>query len=576
MYNIENNSILIDNETFSYKKTIRDNSVYRSIIIGIIIFLLNNLVKNFSNSEIVLGLSPKFKILLFIISLISSLFVTILISKTCKKISLIIPSIFLYFLFLTNCYIQFRQDNGNANITGELNQNSDSSTISGSDSGSDSDSDGSDSNGQFNNDINKQILVTVISIVSLIMSPFFIQYFWVSTMEFIIKISNQSNIGLHFGIILGLPDFLDSLFSFLVKHFTLNNYYEFGLIFIIPIIILILLLGKTSITCNKFDKICFDSNNFFDGKQIQYQQYHNQQQQHHHNQQQQHDNIQIQNNESIPLPTSIQVKSNPIISIIKLMKKKEFIHMVPVILLYGFIGNWLNYELFDEIILGYKATTQFIIISHLISSCLCFTIFGYFSDKFKRTLILISVLLVGIIGSVINVLVIYYEIELFEKNTSLYFSSLLFIQMIYYLIGIQIYSHISHLFEDKFNSLYSSSSGAGAGAGAGAEISSAIIFSSNYSFLSSELSIPIPELFSYYSPLSISAAIKFTQIFGSSILYFVYNWSTFFIRFIVFIVLLIIGILSFIHSIKHFSKKSNQFKQFLILNSNDDEEYNGF
>ncbi|KAM9942583.1 hypothetical protein ACTFIT_005969 [Dictyostelium discoideum] len=566
MYNIENNSILIDNETFSYKKTIRDNSIYRSIIIGIIIFLLNNLVKNFSNSEIVLGLSPKFKILLFIISLISSLFVTILISKTCKKISLIIPSIFLYFLFLTNCYIQFRQDNGNANITGELNQNGDISTISGSSSS------GSNIDGQFKNDINKQILVTVISIVSIIMSPFFIQYFWVSTIEFIIKISNQSNIGLHFGIILGLPDFLDSLFSYLVKHFTLNNYYEFGLIFIIPIIILILLLGKTSITCNKFDKICFDSNSFFDGKQIQYQQY--QQHHHHHQQQQQHHNNQIQNNE-IPLPRSIQIKSNPIISTIKLMKKKEFIHMVPVILLYGFIGNWLNYELFDEIILGYKASTQFIIISHLISSCLCFTIFGYFSYKFKRTLIIISVLLVGIIGSVINVLVIYYEIELLEKNTSLYFSSLLFIQMIYYLIGIQIYSHISHLFEDKFNSLYSSSS-ASATAAAGAEISSAIIFSSNYSFLSSELSIPIPELFSYYSPLSISAAIKFTQIFGSSILYFVYNWSTFFIRFIVFIVLLIIGTLSFIHSIKHLSKKSNQFKQFLILNSNDDEEYNGF
>ncbi|KAM9978181.1 hypothetical protein ACTFIY_011924 [Dictyostelium cf. discoideum] len=574
MYNIENNSILIDNETFSYKKTIRDNSLYRSITIGIIIFLLNNLVKNFSNSEIVLGLSPKFKILLFIISLISSLFVTILISKTCKKISLIIPSIFLYFLFLTNCYIQFHQDNGNANITGELNQNNDSgSTISGSGSGSNSD--GSD-NGQFKNDINKQILVTVISIVSIIMSPFFIQYFWVSTMEFIIKFSNQSNIGLHFGIILGLPDFLDSLFSFLVKHFTLNNYYEFGLIFIIPIIILILLLGKTSITCNKFDKISFDSNSFFDGNQIQYQQY---QHQHHHyqhqqQQQQQHQqqqgNIQIQNNE-IPLPTSIKVKSNSMFSTIKLMKKIEFIHMVPIILLYGFIGNWLNYELFDEIILGYKANTQFIIISHLISSCLCFTVFGYFSDKIKRNLILISVLLIGIIGSVINVLVIYYEIELFEKNTSLYFSSLLFIQIIYYLIGIQIYSHISHLFEDKFNSLYSSSSSSSSSSSpaAAAEISSAIIFSSNYSFLSSEL-------FSYYSPLSISAAIKFTQIFGCSILYFVYNWSTFFIRFIVFIVLLVIGTLCFIHSIKQFSKKSKQFKQFLILNSNDDEEYNGF
>ncbi|KAN0000181.1 hypothetical protein ACTFIZ_000621 [Dictyostelium cf. discoideum] len=562
MYNIENNSILIDNETFNYKKTIRDNSIYRSIIIGIIIFLLNNLGKNFSNSEIILGLSPKFKLLLFIISLISSLFVTILISKTSKKISLIIPSIFLYFLFLTNCYIQFHQNNGNANITGELNQNNDSSSSSSSKiSGSSNNSDSID-NGHFKNDINKQILIIVISIFSIIMSPFFIQYFWVSTMEFIIKISNQSNIGLHFGIILGLPDFLDSLFSYLVKNFTINNYYEFGLIFIIPIVILILLLGKTSITCNKFDKIYFD--NFIDGKPIHYQQQQQQQQEQNH--------VQIQNNE-IPLPQSIQLKSSSmIISTIKLMKKKEFIHMIPIILLYGFIGNWLNYELFDEIILGYKTTTKFIILSHLISSCLCFTVFGYFSDKFKRNLILISILLVGIVGSVINVLVIYYEIALFEKNTSLYFTSLLFIQMIYYLIGIQIFSHISHLFEDRFNSLYSSSSSSSSSSAA--ELSSAIIFSSNYSFLSSELSIP--ELFSYYSPLSISAAIKFNQIFGSAILYFVYNWSTFFIRFIVFIVLLILGTLCFIHSIKHFSKKSKQFKQFLILNSNDDEEYNGF
>ncbi|KAN0012629.1 hypothetical protein ACTFIU_007938 [Dictyostelium citrinum] len=549
MYNIENNSILIDNGTFNYKKTIRDNSIYRSILIGIVIFLLNNLVKNFSNSEIILGLSPKVKILLFSISLISSLFVTVLISKTCKKISLIIPSIFLYFLFLTNCYIQFHQNNSDANATGELVVNENE--------GIDSSSGSINQNTIYNNDINKEILVTVISIISIIISPFFIQYFFISTMEFIIKMSNQSNIGLHFGIILGLPDFLDSLFSYLVEHFTMNNYYEFGLIFIIPIIILILLLGKTNITCDKFDKICYDSTSFLKENQIQ--------------QNLQINHLQIQNNQ-IPLPSlSIQLKRNSIISTIKLMKKKEFIHMIPIIILYGFIGNWLNYELFDEIILGYKTTTSFILISHLVSSSLCFTFFGFFSDKIKRNLIMISILLVGIIGSVINVLVIYYKIELFENNTSLYFTSLLFIQLIYYLIGIQIYSHISHLFEDKFNSCSSSSSSSSS-----SSLSSAIIFSSNYSFLSSELSNPIPEIFSYYSPLCISAAIKFIQILGSSILYFVYNWSTFFIRFIVFITLLVIGTLLFVHSIRFHSKKLKQFNQFKILNSNDDEEYNGF
>ncbi|KAN0041718.1 hypothetical protein ACTFIV_004264 [Dictyostelium citrinum] len=542
MYNIENNSILIDNETFNYKKTIRENSIYRSILIGIVIFLLNNLVKNFSNSEILLGLSPKVKILLFLISLTSSLFVTVLISKTCKKMSLIIPSIFLYFLFLTNCYIEFHQNNGKANVTGELNDNENDEISS---SGS------INHNTIYNNDINKEILVTVISIISIIMSPFFIQYFFISTMEFIIKISNQSNIGLHFGIILGLPDFLDSLFSYFVEHFTMNNYYEFGLIFIIPIIILILLLGKTNITCERFDKICYDSTGFLNEKQII--------------QHQQINHLQIQNNE-ISLPSlSIQLKRNSIISTIKLMKSKEFIHMIPIIILYGFIGNWINYELFDEIILGYKTTSSFILMSHLVSSSLCFTFFGFFSDKIKRSLIMISILLVGIIGSVINVLVIYYKIELFENNTSLYFTSLLFIQLIYYLIGIQIYSHISHLFEDKFNSCSSSSSS-----------SSSFIFSSNYSFLSSELSNSIPKFFSYYSPLCISAAIKFIQILGSSILYFVYNWLTFFIRFTVFITLIVIGTLFFIHSIKFNSKKIKQFNQFKILNSNDDEEYNGF
>ncbi|KAN0048053.1 hypothetical protein ACTA71_002444 [Dictyostelium dimigraforme] len=561
MYNIENNSILIDTESFNYKKTIRDNSIYRSIVIGIIIFLLNNLVKNFSNSEIVLGLSDKVKLLLFVISLISILFVTILISKTCKKISLIIPSIFLYFLFLTNCYIQFHQNNGNANSTGKLIQKNED----GSDSIINSGSYSSDSS-LFKNDIDKQLLVTVISIISIIISPFFIQYFWVSTMEFIIKISNQSNIGLHFGIILGLPDFLDTIFSYLLNHITINNnYYEFGLVFIIPIIILILLLGKTSIICKQFDRISNQRNDFLIEKQeqqLEQQQYQSQHQQF-------QNNLQIQNNE-IPLPSlSIPVKKNPIISTVKLMKKIEFIHMIPIIILYGFIGSWLNYEQFDEKILGYKSGTNFILVSHLISSSLSFSIFGYFSDKIKRSIILITILLIGIIGSVINVLVIYYNIELFEKNTTLYFTSLLFIQMIYYLIGIQIYSHISHLFEDKFNSLYSSSSPS-------TTIISAILFSKNYSFLSSELSMPIPELFSYYSPLSICASIQFFKIFGSSVLYFVYNWSTFFIRFMVFIALLVLGILCFIHSIKFNSKKIKQFDQFKILNSNDDEEYNGF